>query len=74
MRMSPSSSDDGNYFTIKYLRLIGEFTFLDLVQSQLTRMDLSFLLRAMTLNFFLVDLFETAVAVWVRRLYGVWAM
>ena len=76
LQMSPSYSYDGTSFTINFLRLIGAFTFLGFVQSQLTRVDLSFLLRVMTLGilFFLVDLFETAVAVWVRRLYNFCAM
>ena len=71
-RMSPSSSDDGSSFTIKFLILIGVLTFLDFFQSRLNRADLFLLLRAMTLRifFFLVDFTETAVAVWVGRLYG----
>ena len=67
LRMSPSSSDYGSSFTNKSLILIGEFTFLYFVQLRLTRMDFSLSLRAMTLKIFLVDLFETSVAVWVRN-------
>ena len=51
-RMSPYSSEYGTYFTIKSLILIGEFTFLALVQSRLTCVDLSFSPRAMTLKTF----------------------
>ena len=71
-RMSPSSSYDGSSLTIKSSRLISAFTFIDFVQSRLTCVDLLFLLRAMMLKIFFsrVDLFETAVAVWVCRLYG----
>ena len=65
LQMSPYSSDDGSYFTIKPSRLIGEFTFLAFVQSQLNRVDLSFLLCDMALKKLLVDLFEMYVAVWV---------
>ena len=72
-RLSPSSGDDGSSFTIKSLRIIGTFTFLAFFQSRLTRVDLSFFLHAM-IKFFLVDFFETAVAVWVRSLYGFCAL
>ena len=66
-RILPSYSDYVTSFTIKSSRVIGAFTFLDFFQSQLTRVDLSFLLLVMTLKScffsFLVDLFKTAVAV-----------
>ena len=67
LRISPSSSDDVSSFKIKSLRIIGEFAFLALIQSRLNRVDLSFSLHAMTLKIFLVDFFETSVAVWVRN-------
>ena len=65
--MSPSSSDYNISCTIKSSRLIGAFTFLALTQSRLNRVDSSFSLHAMTLKIFLVDFFETSVAVWVRN-------
>ena len=77
-QMAPSSSDDCTSFSIKYSRLMGAFTFHALVQSQLTCVDLTCSPHAMTLKiyffFFLVDFFETAVAVCVRRLYGFCAL
>ena len=47
--VSPSYSDEGVFFTVKYSILIGVFTFLRFVQSQSTRGDLYFLLHAMML-------------------------
>ena len=74
--MAPSSSYDCTSFSIKSSILMGEVTLLALVQSQLTRVDLTRSSRAMTLKicFFLVNLFKTAVAVCVRRLYGFCAL
>ena len=66
-RVSTSYSDDGSSFTIKSLRLIGAFTFLDFVQSRLTRVELPFLLRAMMLKIFLLISSKTSVAVGVRN-------
>ena len=54
LQMAPSYSDDVNSFTINYLRIIGAFTFLDFVQSRLTRVDFSFSLHAMTLKIYLL--------------------
>ena len=72
LRMTPSSGDNHTSFSIKYLRLMGAVTSLDLVQSLLTRVDLNCLLCAMTLKIFslLVNMSELDVAVWVHRLYG----
>ena len=64
---SPSSNDDVSSVIIKSSRLIGAFIFLGFVQSRLTRVNLSFSLRAMTLKIFLVDLFKKSIAVWVRN-------
>ena len=66
-RMSPSYIGDGSSFTIKSLRLIGSFTLLDFVQSRLTRVYLSFLLRAMTLEIYLLIYRKTYVAVSVHN-------
>ena len=73
--MAPSSSYDCTSFSINSSILMG-VTLLALVQSQLTRVDLTRSSRAMTLKicFFLVNLFKTAVAVCVRRLYGFCAL
>ena len=49
LRMSPSSSDRGSLFNIKYSRLMGAFNFLALDQPWSFRGDFPFLLRAMTL-------------------------
>ena len=54
---STSYSDNGTSSTITSLRLISVFTIVVFVQSLLTRVDLSFLLRAMTLKIFFVFLF-----------------
>ena len=45
-------------------------TFLALVQSQLIHAHLTCSPRAMTLKTFLIDSFETNVALLLRRLYG----
>ena len=65
--MSPSSSDDCSFFTIKSLRIFGAFTFLDFVQSRLTRVGLYFLLRSMMLKIYLFICGKTYVAVYVRN-------
>ena len=51
-QMATSSSDDCIYFYIKSLRLMGSVTFLDLVQSQSTCVELTCSPCAMNLNFF----------------------
>ena len=51
-RMSLSSIDDGNSFTIKLSRIIDAFSFLALFHSQFTCVNLSLLLRAKTLKFY----------------------
>ena len=71
--MAPPSSNDCTSFSIKSSRLMGAVTFLALVQSLLPRVELTCSPHAMTLKIFfpfLVDLFDTAVAVCLRRLYG----
>ena len=76
--MAPSSSDDCISFSMKSLILMGAVTFLALVQSRFTCVDLNCLPRAITLKllFFLFScqFFETAVALCVRRLYGFYAL
>ena len=66
LHISFSSSDNAISFTIKSSRIIVAFTFLAFVQPWLTRVDLSFLLRSMTLKIYLLVCSKTAVAVWVR--------
>ena len=48
LRISPSSSNRGSYFTINSSRLIGAFTSISFVQPWSISGDFSFLLRAMT--------------------------
>ena len=65
--MSMSSIDKGSSFTIKYLGIIGAFTFLAFVQSGLTCGDLYFFLHAMTLEICLLIFRKTSVADWLRN-------
>ena len=66
-RMSLYASDKGSSFTINSLIIIGVFTFIAFVQSRLTRGDLYFLMRAMTLKIYLLIYGKTYVAVWLRN-------
>ena len=67
LRISPSSIDEGSYFTITSLRLIGAFTFLAFSQSWLTYGDLYFSLHAMTLKICLLICRKTYVADWLHN-------
>ena len=90
-RIAPSCVDDCTSFSIKSSRLMGTLMpDLFLVQSQLSRMDLPYSLRAIMLvmkgdkkgkkglEFIfilnLVDLLQSFVAICVRRLYGLCAL
>ena len=76
--MAPSSSDDSTSFSIKSSRLMGAVTFISLVQSRFTRVELTCSPRAMTPKIFFfsfpVNFFKTAISVWVRRFYGFCAL
>ena len=53
LQMALSSSDDCTSFSVKSYRLMGAVTFLALVQSQLTCVDLTCLTRAMMLKIYI---------------------
>ena len=65
-RMSLYASDKGSSFTINSLIIIGVFTFIAFVQSRLTRGDLSFLMRPMTLKIYFLICRKASVADWLQ--------